>query len=98
MDGNAEKVFHLVIGGPGLWAPLNMFYNLKEADMFPVSFKPFDAVCNAALLRTSIKLYEFWHSGAKMIEEGGLVHPGMWEDSNMLHPLQEVLPTVSCPQ
>ena len=48
------------IGGPGLWAPADLFYTLKLNKMFPKDLKAFDTLCRAAMLKTAVQTLPDW--------------------------------------
>eukprot|EP00959_Pyramimonas_sp_CCMP1952_P090785 1900566-Pyramimonas_sp.AAC.1 len=54
------SVARSIIGGPGLWAPVNLFYHLREALGFPISLMAVDAICMSVMTKTSLVFSSEW--------------------------------------
>ena len=49
-----------IIGGPGLWAPAEVFYHLKSNRIFPLDLKAYDTLCMATMAKTAIETLSGW--------------------------------------
>ena len=61
-----------LIGGPGLWAPSELFFHLKACKLFPIDLKAYDTLCQSALLKTALTI-EGWqeaHQGLHFERRG----------------------------
>lgn len=75
-----------VIGGPGLWASMDLFHNLQSNCYFPVAVKAFDTLCTSIILKTGLTMEASWRQGVKVLEEAA-----MEDDACLSHPLKQWL-------
>jgi exonuclease III len=75
-----------VIGGPGLWAPMDLFYNLRSKCAFPIAVPAFDTVCATALLTTAINMKNSWQWSIQVLRDSS-----MEDDACPLHPMSDWL-------
>ena len=63
-----------LIGGPGLWAPAELFYYLRANNLSPKDLKAYDVLCRVAMLKTSLHALPDWEGNYKelTISERGL--------------------------
>ena len=49
-----------LIGGPGLWASSELFFNLKDNHVFPKNLLAFDTLCRASMIRAVVQSVTNW--------------------------------------
>jgi hypothetical protein len=72
-----------VIGGPGLWAPLDLFHNLQSKCKFPVALKAFDTLCASVMWKTGLSMEASWKHGIEILEQGA-----KHDDAYLIHPFE----------
>ena len=72
-----------VIGGPGLWAPLDLFHNLHTQCKFPVALKAFDTLCASVLWKKGVLMEASWKHGIETLEQGA-----RHDDASFIHPFK----------
>ena len=68
------QIIRDLIGGPGLWAPAELFYHLAANKLFPKDLKACDVLCRAAMLKTMLRSLPDWEDDyiELIISERGL--------------------------
>ena len=72
-----------VIGGPGLWAPMELFYYLKATFHLPVAIQAFDTLCESVMLKVRLSMDTVWKQSICTLQEAS-----RHDDACMDHPLK----------